>query len=53
MKGQGSPKGKSPKAESADVKSPAGAEETAPVIKNAPMTSKEKIAANKKNKRRN
>ncbi len=53
MKGQSSPKGKSPKTESTDVKSPAGAEKTEPVVKNAPLTSKEKIAANKKNKRRN
>lgn len=51
MKDQGSQKGKSRRPESADGKSSAG---EVPVTGNkaVPLTSKEKIAANQKNKRR-
>jgi hypothetical protein len=50
MKGKSSPK--NPGTESAGGKSPATPEKTDPVTKNAPLTSKEKIAANKKKKSR-
>jgi hypothetical protein len=51
MKDQGSQKGKSKKPESGDGKASAA---EAPVVGNkvAPLTAKEKIAANQKNKRR-
>ncbi|MEN6611208.1 MAG: hypothetical protein ABFC24_10205 [Methanoregulaceae archaeon] len=52
MKEQGNQKGKSRKTDSPDVKAPAGTDAKTPVAKAAPMTPKEKIAANQKNKRR-
>ena len=51
MKDQGSQKGKSKKPESGDGKTPA-AETQVVGNKVAPLTAKEKIAANQKNKRR-
>jgi hypothetical protein len=53
MKDKGTQKGKSRKPESSDGKQPvAGTDVKAAPVKNAPMTPKEKIAANQKNKRR-
>jgi hypothetical protein len=52
MKDQGSQKGKSKKAETTGVKSPAGIEGKIPETKTAPLTPKEKIAANQRNKKR-
>jgi len=52
MKDQGSQKGKNRRVESAGVKMPAGAEGKVPETRAAPLTSKEKIAANQKNKKR-
>jgi hypothetical protein len=52
MRDSGTSRGKSRKAESPDVKPAAGAEGKGQPAKPAPMTSKEKIAANQKNKRR-
>ncbi len=52
MKDKGTSKGKSRSAESADPKPTAGSEGKAAQAKPAPMTAKEKIAANQKNKRR-
>jgi hypothetical protein len=52
MRDQGSQKGKGRKPDSADVKLPAEAEVKDPRSKPAPLTAKEKIAANQKNKRR-
>jgi len=51
MKDQSSQKGKSKKPESSDAKSSA-AEVPVTSTKVAPLTAKEKIAANQKNKRR-
>lgn len=52
MKDQGNQKGRSRKPEATESKTPAvpGGKELG--VKTAPMTSKEKIAANQKNKRR-
>jgi|APHig6443717497_1056834.scaffolds.fasta_scaffold1732996_1 hypothetical protein len=52
MKDQANQKGKSRKTESAESKTPAAAGGKEPGAKIAPMTAKEKIAANQKNKRR-
>jgi len=52
MRDQGSKKGRSFKPDSVDAKSPGGTEGKVPVTKAAPMTAKEKIAANQKSKRR-
>jgi hypothetical protein len=52
MKDKGTPKGKSRKPESSDAKPVAGTEAKAAPVKDAPMTAKQKIAANQKNKRR-
>jgi hypothetical protein len=52
MKDSGSQKGKGKKPESADAKSAAAPAAPAVNTKVAPMTAKEKIAANQKNKRR-
>jgi hypothetical protein len=52
MKEQANQKGKGRKPETSGTKSGAGAEGTTIPAKTAPMTSKEKIAANQKNKRR-
>ena len=52
MKDKGSQKGKSRKLESSDIKQVPGTPEKAAPLRDAPMTSKEKIAANQKNKRR-
>ena len=54
MKEQGSKKGTSRRVESTDTKAAAGTDSKAPATRTAPvvMTSKEKIAANQKNKRR-
>jgi hypothetical protein len=54
MKDQGSRKGTSRRAESTDAKAPAGTEGKVPGARDtpAPMTSKEKIAANQRNKKR-
>ncbi len=51
MKDQGNQKGKGKKPESVDAKS-AAVETPVTGSKTAPMTAKEKIAANQKNKRR-
>jgi hypothetical protein len=51
MRDKGSSKGKSRNVESVDTKA-AGTEGKVTPVKAAPMTSKEKIAANQKNKRR-
>jgi hypothetical protein len=52
MRDKGTSRGKSKSVESADPKLAAGAEGKAAPSKPAQMTSKEKIAANQKNKRR-
>jgi hypothetical protein len=52
MRDKGTPKGKSRNVESPDAKAAAGSEGKSQPAKPAPMTSKEKIAANQKNKRR-
>jgi hypothetical protein len=52
MKDKGTQKGKSRKVESSDAKSATGTPEQAAPARATPMTSKEKIAANQKNKRR-
>jgi hypothetical protein len=52
MKDQANQKGKSRKTESAESKTPAAAGGKEPGAKIAPMSAKEKIAANQKNKRR-
>jgi hypothetical protein len=52
MKEKGTQRGKSRKVESSDTKTIAGTPEKAVPARDAPMTSKEKIAANQKNKRR-
>lgn len=52
MKDQANQKGKSRKPESAESKTPPAPGGKEPSAKNAPMTAKEKIAANQKNKRR-
>lgn len=52
MKDKGTQKGKSRKVESSDAKMAAGTPEKAAPARDTPMTSKEKIAANQKNKRR-
>jgi len=52
MKDKGTQKGKSRKVESSDAKTAAGTPEQAAPVRDVPMTSKEKIAANQKNKRR-
>lgn len=52
MRDKGTSRGKSKSAESADTKPAAGAEGKDARSKPAPMTAKEKIAANQKNKRR-
>jgi hypothetical protein len=52
MRDKGTSKGKSRSVESTDAKPAAGAEGKASQAKPAPMTSREKIAANQKNKRR-
>jgi hypothetical protein len=54
MKDQGSKKGTSRRAESTDVKPVAGTDVKASTVRTAPvvMTSKEKIAANQRNKKR-
>jgi hypothetical protein len=52
MRDKGTSRGKSKSVESADPKLAAGTEGRAAPSKPAQMTSKEKIAANQKNKRR-
>jgi hypothetical protein len=52
MKDKGTSKGKSRKPESTEGTAVAGTDAKAVPAKNAPMTAKEKIAANQKNKRR-
>jgi len=52
MRDQGSKKGRSYKPDSVDAKSPVGTDGKVPMTKPAPMTAKEKIAANQKSKRR-
>ncbi len=52
MKDKGSQKGKSRKVEGSAATPAAGSEAKAPTTKAAPLTAKEKIAANQKNKRR-
>jgi hypothetical protein len=52
MKDKGTQKGKSRKPESSEAKPVAGTDAKAVPAKDAPMTAKEKIAANQKNKRR-
>jgi len=52
MRDKGTSKGKSRNVESPDTKSAPGTEGKVAPAKPAPMTSKEKIAANQKNKRR-
>jgi hypothetical protein len=52
MRDKGSSRGKSKSVESAEPKPAAGAEGKDTRSKPAPMTAKEKIAANQKNKRR-
>jgi hypothetical protein len=52
MKDKGSQKGKSRKPESSEAKPVAGTDPKTVPVKDAPMTAKEKIAANQKNKRR-
>jgi len=52
MRDKGTSKGKPRSAESADPKAVAGAEGKDAKSKPAPLTAKEKIAANQKNKRR-
>jgi hypothetical protein len=52
MRDKGTTKGKPKSAESADPKPAAGAEGKDTRSKPAPLTAKEKIAANQKNKRR-
>jgi hypothetical protein len=52
MRDKGTTKGKPRSAESTDPKAVAGAESKDTRSKPAPMTAKEKIAANQKNKRR-
>jgi hypothetical protein len=52
MRDTGTSRGKSRKPESPDAKPDAGTEGKSISSKPAPMTSKEKIAANQKNKRR-
>jgi hypothetical protein len=52
MRDKGSSRGKSKGGESAETKPAAGAEGKTAQAKPAPMTAKEKIAANQKNKRR-
>jgi len=52
MKDQGSQKGKNRKVESSGAKLPVGTEIKASETRAVPLTSKEKIAANQKNKKR-
>jgi len=52
MRDSGNQKGKGKKPESTDAKTSAGTEAKAVSTKPAPMTAKEKIAANQRNKRR-
>ena len=52
MKDQGSQKGKSKKADAPAVKTPAGTEVKTIDTKPVPLTAKEKIAANQRNKKR-
>jgi hypothetical protein len=52
MKDKGTSKGKSRKPESTEGTAVTGTDAKATPAKNAPMTAKEKIAANQKNKRR-
>ena len=52
MRDKETSRGKSRKVESTDTKTAAGAEGKVTPVKAAPMTAKEKIAANQKNKRR-
>ena len=52
MKDKGSSKGKSRKPESSEAKPVEGADAKAVPARDVPMTAKEKIAANQKNKRR-
>ena len=52
MRDKGTSRGKSRNIETKDVNPAAGAEGKVSPAKAAPMTSKEKIAANQKNKRR-
>ena len=52
MRDSGNQKGKGKKTESADAKSAPGAVTGAISTKPAPLTAKEKIAANQRNKRR-
>ncbi len=52
MKDKGSSKGKSKKPESSEAKPVEGADAKAVPVRDVPMTAKEKIAANQKNKRR-
>jgi len=52
MKDQGSQKGKSKKADAPTGKTPAGTEVKTTDTKAVPLTSKEKIAANQRNKKR-
>ena len=52
MKDKGTSKGKSRKPESSEAKPVEGADAKAVPVRDVPMTAKEKIAANQKNKRR-
>jgi hypothetical protein len=52
MRDKGTSRGKSRNVESTETKPAAGAEGKVSPAKAAPMTAKEKIAANQKNKRR-
>ena len=52
MKDKGASKGKSRKPESSEAKPVEGADAKAVPLQDIPMTAKEKIAANQKNKRR-
>lgn len=52
MRDKGTPKGKGRKEESSPAKPGVGTEEKSVPAKAAPLTAKEKIAANQKNKRR-
>lgn len=52
MRDKGTPKGKGRKEESSPAKPAAGTVEKTVPAKAAPLTAKEKIAANQKNKRR-
>jgi hypothetical protein len=52
MKDKGTQKGKSRKPESSEAKPDAGTDAKAVPVRDAPLTAKQKIAANQKNKRR-